>query len=66
MLHFKFNNFGHPIHRLSAHMLPKMGDSGSKKNLEWKIVETNEDGRIHYHDCTQTFSTTTQRCAYEG
>ena len=41
---------------MKSHMLPKIGANGSTENLEWKIIEHNEDGRIKCFDCDKTFS----------
>ena len=43
-------------HMQIAHMLPKIGTTGSIENLEWEIVKPNENGRISCLDCNETFS----------
>merc|ERR1712008_311826 len=43
-------------HIKGAHMLPKIGANGSIENVEWQIIERNEDGRIKCFDCNGTFS----------
>ena len=42
---------------MQAHLLPKLKVYGSVKEIEWKIVQQNENGRINCYDCKQTFST---------
>ena len=41
---------------MQTHMLPKLKVDGSVKELEWKIVEPNEDGRFSCLDCNGTYS----------
>ena len=44
-------------HVKAAHMLPSLIENGENKKLDWKIAETNEEGRFNCFDCNKTFST---------
>ena len=43
-------------HLKAAHMLPRRVTNRENEKYEWKIVKTNEDGRINCLDCSLTFS----------
>ena len=44
------------LHMKASHMLPKKGDTNSVENLEWKIVEPDENGKIKCLNCSKLFS----------